>query len=295
MVRGPTLGAETKLIDRPRLLARLGEPWKAAVLAAPAGYGKTLLAAQFTAGRGPGKRPGRPGNGRGRRAASKASAQVVWCRLYPEDRDPIHLIESLLAAGARAEPSLWSATRRLFAAQRDFERDGALITRSLLDELEDSGSGDRSPSPPDVLLVLDDLQEIAEARGSLRWLARLVEDSPPRVRFLVTCRGECPLPLGRVRSLGLVVELTAADLAFSESEESELLATIFQLDLAAGERSRLRRTLSGWPAGVALAAQEHLRTGASILPDGPRAPAGPSATERGGPLLELMEEAVLEP
>jgi DNA-binding SARP family transcriptional activator len=288
VVRGPALGAGTKLIDRPRLLARLGEPWKAAVLAAPAGYGKTLLAAQFTADGGRGKRPGRVGGG---------AAQVVWCRLYPEDRDPIHLIESLLAAGARTEPSLWSATRRLFAAQRDFERDGALITRSLLDELEVSWPGDRSPSSPspDIFLVLDDLQEIAEARGSLRWLARLVEDSPPRVRFLVTCRGECPLPLGRVRSLGLVVELTAADLAFSESEESELLATVFQLDLAAAEHARLRRTLSGWPAGVALAAQEHLRTGASILPDGTRAPAGPGATDRGGPLLELMEEAVLEP
>src|SRR4029453_14346493 len=86
VVRGPALGSGTKLIARPRLLARLGERWKVAVLAAPAGYGKTLLAAQFTGGHG---------------------AQVVWCRLYPEDRDPLHLIGSLLAAGGRPAPPPW--------------------------------------------------------------------------------------------------------------------------------------------------------------------------------------------
>src|SRR5262245_58046997 len=73
--RGPALGSGTKAIQRPRPLARLEEPLQVAVLAAPAGYGKTLLASQLAA-RGPGP--------------------TLFCRLYPEDRDPIHLIDSLI-------------------------------------------------------------------------------------------------------------------------------------------------------------------------------------------------------
>jgi LuxR family maltose regulon positive regulatory protein len=267
VVRGPSLGAGTKVIERPRLLARLEEPWQVAVLSAPAGYGKTLFASQV---------------------AARGTGPTLFCRLYPEDRDPIHLIESLLAAGERATPPIGSATRRLFASQRDFERDGALLTRSFLAELE------RAPgrSGRYVLLLLDDVHVIADGRESLRWLGRVVEESPPAVRFLLTCRGACPLPLARIRLERGIVELGAEDLALSESEETALLQSAFQLTLSPVERTALRRALGGWPAGLVIAARERLRTGAMPVPVGVIA----AGDEKGmAPLLALLDEEVVRP
>jgi ATP/maltotriose-dependent transcriptional regulator MalT/two-component SAPR family response regulator len=151
-----------------------------------------------------------------------------------------------------------------------------------------------------VLVVLDDLHAIHAARESLRWLGRVIEDSPAHVRFLITCRGDCPLPLSRIRLQSGVVELGAPDLALTDSEEAELLASAFQLVLPAAERSALRRALGGWPAGVVIAAREQLRAGA---PDrsspvwGARGHiSGPDGTAFDvAPLLALLDEEVVRP
>jgi len=126
---------------RPRLLRLLAGSWKAAVLSAPAGYGKSTLAAQF-AGRF-GARPG-------------PAPRVLGCRLHAEDRDPAHLLGTLLAGGCALRPPIGARTRRLFVSRRDMERDGRLLTASFLSELV--------PARGERLVVLDDVHVLADGR-----------------------------------------------------------------------------------------------------------------------------------
>ncbi len=215
---------------RPRLLRLLAGPWKVAVLSAPAGYGKTTLASQYAERR-----------------------RVLRCRIQPEDRDTAHILGNLLAAGMRLAPPLGSRTERLFASRRDMDRDGGLLTASFLDELTSSRG--------ELLVVLDDLHQIGDAREALQWLRLVMEESGSRVRFLLTCRGACPLPLARFDLLGGSVVLTAADLRFTEAEQVQLLHAHFRLRLKPAEQEMLRAVLGGWPAGLILTAQRLRETG----------------------------------
>jgi LuxR family transcriptional regulator, maltose regulon positive regulatory protein len=246
-------------ISRPRLLRRLAGPWKAAVLAAPAGYGKTTLAGQYAARR-----------------------RALVCRLHPEDREPAHLLGGLLAAAARLRPPVCPRTEQLFVLRRDMERDGGLLTASLLDEL--------IPPRGERLIILEDLHNLAGARESVQWLSRIVEESGPRVRFLITTRGDCPIPLARLDLQGGSVAVRAEDLEFTPEEEGRLLRDSFRLHLTATERTAFRETIGGWAAGLALAAQRMRRTGRTPEVD-------PSAAEevRLERLLSFLADEVFAP
>jgi LuxR family maltose regulon positive regulatory protein len=81
-----------------------------------------------------------------------------------------------------------------------------------------------------------------------------VAEALPRGSVLVvasTC--EPPLPVGRLRLEGRLVEVRAADLALTPAEAQQLLQRAGVLLDADGLRSIMRVT-EGWPAGVALAA-----------------------------------------
>jgi DNA-binding SARP family transcriptional activator/tetratricopeptide (TPR) repeat protein len=209
-------------------MAHLAGAWKLAFLSAPAGYGKTTLAGQVARGR-----------------------DGLWCRLHAEDRDPAHLLGSLISAAGSLRPPIGSRTRRLFLSLRSMERDGGLVTTSFLQELV--------PPRGERLVVLDDVHVIAESPEAVQWMRLLIEDSGPRVRFLLTGRGDCPIPLARVEMEGGVVRLQAEDLAFTEAEQRRLLRDAFQIRLSPGEGVAMNEILGGWAAGLVLAAQ-HLRT-----------------------------------
>jgi len=244
-------------IARPRLLARLAGSWRAAVLSAPAGYGKTTLAAQFAARR-----------------------RALWCRLHEEDADPARLLGTLLAAASHARPPMAPRTLALFESRRDMERDGGFLTASFLEELD--------PPRGERLVVLDDVHVLSDAQPAIRWLRTLMEESGPRVRFLLTCRGECPLPLARFETQGGVLVLRTEDLEFTSDEQAELLRRRFGVKVAAGEGSELQRAVAGWAAGLVLAG-EHLRgTGQTALLS-----AGARSGARLGSVLDFLAEEVV--
>jgi len=250
------------LLRRERLHALLASPWKVALLAAPAGYGKTTLALEFA-----------------------AAAGGLACRLRREDHDPSHLVEKLLAAAEKREPPLGDRTRRLFASRRDMERDGGLLAASLAEELATAAAAGG------LMVALDDLQVLAGGRESLQWLARIMEESGPAVRFLVTCRGECPLPLTRLALQGGLVTIGAAELEFTAAEQAELFASSFGLGVTPEESASIRALVGGWAAGLALLAHERRRSGRAALPADWQSGAAGGA-ER---LLDFLDEDVVAP
>ena len=219
-----------RFLERARLLRLLAGPWKVAVLSAPAGYGKTTLASQYAERR-----------------------RTLRCRIQPEDRDTAHLLGNLLASGTRLAPPIGTRTQRLFESRRDMDRDGGLLTSSFLEELAPSKSG--------LLVILDDIHQISDAREALQWIRFVMEESASGVRFLLTCRGPCPVPIARFDLLGGSVTLSAADLAFTEKEQRLLFGDVLHLRLRPSEQTMLRTVLGGWPAGLILAGQRLRETG----------------------------------
>ncbi len=213
-------GVVGQAMARPRLLRSLAGAWKVATLTAPAGWGKTTVVAQWTGGR-----------------------DVLWVTATAAERDPAQLLGSLLAAGARLSPPFGARTLARYAARREFERDGGLLTATFLHELTER--------PRPTVVVLDDAHEIAGARATLVWLAGLVERSSSEVRFVFAGRGEPLWPEGRFVALG-ERHMDRAALALDAREALRLLVLE---RVPARDRSAIAERQGGWAAGLRAAAR----------------------------------------
>lgn len=124
------------------------------------------------------------------------------------------------------------------------------------ERLLDDAAASRMPQ----VIVLDDAQHLDAER--VRDLLRAAERMPPGVTFALLSRS-CPgAPLGRLRAQGLVVELSARELAMTGLEASRLLEKAgVTLDRAQAEL--LMERTEGWPAALYLAALS-LREGGTV-------------------------------
>ncbi len=212
-------------VGRPRLLALLdaAEPGGLLLVSAPAGYGKTLLLAEWAA-----RRPDR----------------VAWLSLDDDDSTAPRFWSAVLAAlcGCAGVPPS-SAVRRLVAPLFGETGSGFLLgLRAALDELA---------APVD--LVLDDLHELAAGSTAMRALAALVRERPPALRLVLATRTDPPLPVARMRLSGELREIRARDLAFSTDEAAALL-TASEVALSPEQVRTLVDETGGWAAGLRLAA-----------------------------------------
>ena len=216
----------TNVIQRPRVFGRFdARPDLGTVLvAAPAGWGKTLAVGSWI-------------------AAGADGRHAVWVSLDRTDDE---------------ERSFWRtvATALLDAADES--------ERPALREVASSDGPDllgpllaavRNLQRP-VVLVLDDLHEV-RTPAVHDGLLRLIEQPLPTLSLVVTTRSEPPWPLHRLRLAGLLTEVRAADLAFRLDEASLLFADL-GLRLTDAQVRRLVERTEGWAAGLRLAAL-HLR------------------------------------
>jgi LuxR family maltose regulon positive regulatory protein len=191
------------------------------LVAATAGWGKTLLAASWI-------------------EAGAADRAAAWLSLDRTDDDPQVFWRAVAAALTPAVGSHAEELRRIVAGGVPTEDLPGMIVAGLR----------RAPRP--VVLVLDDLHEIHSLQIHAG-LLRLVERPPPGLSLLVTTRRDPPWPLSRLRLAGLLSDLRAADLAFGRDEAAELFAQLRIAVDAAGLERLVDRT-EGWPAGLRLVA-----------------------------------------
>ena len=213
-------------VPRPRLfdLLNAGTQQPLTLVSAPAGAGKTTLLASWSSSRQP------PG-------------PVAWLSLDVGDNEAARLwaytVAALCQSGAVPRDS---ALRGLAPLPGSEERFLPLLVRGLA----------QLPTP--VVLVLDDLQDITDAT-LLEGLEFLVRHAPPQLRLVLATRADPPLPLQRLRLSGQLVQVRAADLAFTVPEAAELLATCEdQPSLSNGDLALLQTRTEGWAAGLRLAA-----------------------------------------
>lgn len=217
--------ARSEHVERRDLVAALeaGSARKLTLVAAPPGFGKSTLLAAWS--------------------ATHAASTVAWLSLDETDNDPARFFSYVVAALRRMAPELGS---RALAALRS---PGADLIESVLPEfLNDLAGLDH-----DVALVIEDYHVITSPDVH-RALAYIVERSPRTVRLILSTRQDPPLPLGRLRARGDLLELRAADLRFSDEEAQGFLRDGLRIEVSAADLARLQARTEGWPAALYLAA-----------------------------------------
>ena len=222
----------THLVSRPRLHARLtaGLQSCCTLIAAPAGWGKTLLAGSWLAEGG---------------AADRAAA---WVSLGPSEDDVRALWTAIATAIIPVIGERAAADLRHVVTDDDLETVPGQIAAVLAD--------DATP----VVLVLDNLHEITSLAVH-ESLLRLVQRPPLGLRFVATTRRDPPWPLDRLRLAGVITEIRAAELAFRVDETAGVVGPARdrprrrRTSVASSSGPRGGRPVSGWPPCSCRAAQ----------------------------------------
>jgi LuxR family maltose regulon positive regulatory protein len=212
-------------VVRDELLAVLRErdPHTLTLVAAPPGFGKTTLLAQWV--------------------DSDPTPRAAWLSLDEDDNDPARFGAYLIAALRTAEPEIGTGARGALQAP------GAKLIEVVLPLL----LNDLASVDGETVLVVDDYHLITnpDIHEAVEYL---IGRLPSTLRLVLATREDPPLPLGRLRARGQLAELRVDDLRFSDDETTEFLSEGLGLDLAAADVDRLQTRTEGWPAALYLAA-----------------------------------------
>ncbi len=214
----------THVVVRPRLHVQLtaGLAAPCVLIAAPAGWGKTLLASSWL--------------------GERAGQAAAWISLSEAEDDLRTFWTCVADALVPAVGERTAGYLRNAAAADDLEQAPGQFAAAL--------AADETP----VVLVLDNLHEVT-ALAVHESLLRLVQRPPPRLRFVITTRRDPPWPLHRLRLAGVISEIRASDLAFRPDETTTMLERL-GIDLDAAHVGLLVERTEGWAAGLRLAALE---------------------------------------
>ncbi len=222
-VPGPRPG----LVPRPRLAQRLDEGLAQGLVlvCAPAGYGKTVLLADWA------RQGGRPAG---------------WLALDAADNDPARFWRHVVAALDRAHPGIEERMGPLLGppVPPTFE---PLVT-ALINELA------AQPGDGTVRLILDDYHLI-DSRPVHASVGFLLEHRPPGLGVVLGSRIDPALALARLRARGQLAELRASELRFTQDEAAALLQQIAPVPAALPDAdvAALAARTEGWAAGLQLA------------------------------------------
>jgi LuxR family maltose regulon positive regulatory protein len=204
-------------LPRPRLVTQLDAAMHSPItlVSAAAGWGKTAILAEWAQSRPADDRP-------------------LWLTVTPDDASHLwtSLINCLVAAAGPA-----ARGRRPAPAWAGPGEVAELIATA--------------PSP--VVLVLDDFCTVAvpEVVAGIEYLVRHLGR---RLRLVLACRSDPPLPLHRWRVSGDLGEVRTDQLAFTVTETGDLL-TGYGVVPGGAALAQLHALTEGWGAGLRLAAR----------------------------------------
>ncbi len=214
-----------ELVERPRLVDRLDLPGlpPVTIVSAPAGFGKTTLLADWFA------------------RTRSAGQKVTWLSLDARDNDPTVFLSYLIAAIAAVDEGIGSDALALLRSAEPTQAVLASLVNDLAASLED------------IAIVLDDHHVIhgTEVHDALGFL---VDHLPRQAHLVIAGRSDPPLPLGRLRARGDLLEVRAADLRFTDGEAAAYLNDSMGLRLDEGDVTTLETRTEGWIAALQLAA-----------------------------------------
>jgi LuxR family maltose regulon positive regulatory protein len=211
-------------VHRDELVARLGLGLdrRLNLVAAPAGWGKTSLLAEWL--------------------SVENEVALAWVSLDEDDNDPARFWAYVSAALREAGIDVAVAFEAAVAAPGAPIRDAALPL--LINALLTSGR--------EHALILDDYQAISNP--SIHEDVRFLLDHLPRASHLVIAtRVEPPIGIPRLRARGELGEIASDQLRFNDAEAAALLNDTLALALPDEELAMLSAKTEGWAAGLYLA------------------------------------------
>lgn len=215
------------LVQRERLINALQtEPRpRLAVIHAPAGFGKSTLAAQWA-----------------KRLADTEKVAVAWLNVDRDDNNVVWLLTHLIEAFNRVSPTLAPGLAPVL------EEGDTTAARYVLTTLINAiDEGDER-----FALVIDDWDRITDP-AAVDALLYLIEQGPRHLQIILTSRSLEGLPLGTLRVRHQLVEIDAAALRFDPDEAQAFLTEQTGLTLADTESAELRDYTEGWAAALQLA------------------------------------------
>jgi ATP/maltotriose-dependent transcriptional regulator MalT/DNA-binding SARP family transcriptional activator len=217
------------LLQRQRLLERLegAGRHRLTLVHAAAGYGKTTLLAQHAD------------------FLRASGRRMAWLTLQRGDEDPLVLFGDLVRALRHDDAEFGSRLLTSLDHGRRLERRLAQLAEALADDLAAVG---------DFVFFVDDDPGIGGTPVA-SFGNELVELLPENAHLVLATRRTPQLAgLPRWRLAGSVLDISAAELAFTRTEAIDLLRGEFGLDLPEQAIDAIYSRTGGWPAGLRLAA-----------------------------------------
>ncbi len=223
--------ARQNLVNRYRLIRLLEEGYlqgcRLSLICAPAGYGKSMLAAQWL-------------NQLKDEADSKA--EVCWLSLDRNDNDLVRFLSYLIATLGidNSDFSTYRAIRLPLLPATD------ILVSNLINDISKAPNHNR-------VLVLDDYQRIHLPQIH-QTIEILIDHGPASLHLVMITREDPPLALSRMRVQGELTEVRAKNLRFTQEETGLFLKEIMKLNLEPQWIKTLETRTEGWIAGLQLAA-----------------------------------------
>ncbi len=198
-------------------------PRKLIIVAAPAGYGKTTLLADFT---------------------KHTELPVCWARLSAVDQDLFHFAMVLSS-------SLQRRFRRLqgifdFDSLSDYSPEA--LARMFAEVID-------AKINETFVIALDDVHWINKSKPILNFLDQFLEEQPEQATLIATGREVLEVSLAKFMAEGNLVGFGPQDLALSREEIIQLARVHSNLEIGVDAAERLQHDTRGWITGVILSAE----------------------------------------
>jgi len=191
------------------------------LVAAPAGYGKSVLVAQW---------------------AEQLEHPVAWLSMDAADNELRAFLQYFLAAVDTVSPGACDVTRELVEA-------GSLAPATVLAGylLNDLATVDGP-----CFVVLDDYHRVATLSPVHDLVTRVLEHPPPQLHLVIATRRDPPFNLASLRAANFINDVRIRDLRFTGPETVEFLGAAVDLSVSDETLAHLEQQVEGWAAGLRL-------------------------------------------
>ncbi len=212
-------------LSRPWLLERLDQVRQkpVALISAPAGFGKTALLSQWL---------------------EPCPLPNAWLQLDENDHEIQAFLSGVVAALRQLFPDCLRKTADLLHAQGPVPL--AIWVNALIDDLE-------LLKDTPFILALDDYHLVRNPSIDLLLADVLCYEKSP-LHLILSARRSPPLSFSRLKVQGRVVEISTADLRFTDSEARDYLNQTLDITLSTEILHQLQERTEGWAVGLTLAA-----------------------------------------
>ncbi|AZG47725.1 serine/threonine-protein kinase [Gordonia insulae] len=213
-------------VPRERLLEilRAGERRRLILIHAPAGYGKTTVAAQWA------------------EELWRDGVLVAWLTVDDDDNNATWFLTHLVESIRRTDPDVVADLGDVLEEHRDNAEQYVLA--ALVNEIHERAKR--------LVVVVDDWHRVTDP-GAISAMDFLLEHGCHHLQMVVTSRNRAGLPISRMRVRDELVEIDIARLCFDAAEARSFLLDVAGLDLDNSEVTDLWTSTDGWVAALQLA------------------------------------------